>query len=111
MARKYQRISADCHLDMLWLPPDLFTSNASSKLRDLMPYVAENADGVKRRRRPGSPPRREEGHEGRRAQLLMAHDPNVAPDVGSALGGGQRDAAATAFPHLPGDRPRAAQAA
>ncbi len=48
MPRKYQRISADCHLDMLWLPPDLFTTNASSKMRDLMPYVAENADGVKR---------------------------------------------------------------
>jgi len=48
MARKYQRISADCHLDMLWLPPELFTQNASSKMRDLMPYVAENADGVKR---------------------------------------------------------------
>ena len=35
MARRYQRISADCHLDMLWLPPDLFKSNASSKLKDL----------------------------------------------------------------------------
>ena len=46
--QQYQRISADCHLDMLWLPPDLFTSNASSKLKDLMPYVAENSDGVKR---------------------------------------------------------------
>ena len=46
--QQYRRISADCHLDMLWLPPDLFTSNTSSKLRDLMPYVAENADGVKR---------------------------------------------------------------
>ena len=45
---QYRRISADCHLDMLWLPPDLFTTNASSKLRDLMPYVAENSDGVKR---------------------------------------------------------------
>src|SRR5256886_5691588 len=45
---QYRRISADCHLDMLWLPPELFTSNASSKLRDLMPYVAENSDGVKR---------------------------------------------------------------
>jgi predicted TIM-barrel fold metal-dependent hydrolase len=33
---------------MLWLPPELFTENASSKLRELMPYVAENADGVKR---------------------------------------------------------------
>src|SRR5436190_23862263 len=48
LAMRYQRISADCHLDMLWLPPDLFTTNASSKLRDLMPYVAENSDGVKR---------------------------------------------------------------
>ena len=45
---QYRRISADCHLDMLWLPPDLFTSNASSKLHDKMPYVAENSDGVKR---------------------------------------------------------------
>ena len=43
---RYQRISADCHLDMLWLPPDLFTSNASSKLRDLMPYVEKQADGT-----------------------------------------------------------------
>ena len=48
MARQYRRISADCHLDMLWLPPDLFTSNASSKLRDLMPYVEKGADGVER---------------------------------------------------------------
>jgi predicted TIM-barrel fold metal-dependent hydrolase len=48
MARQYRRISADCHLDMLWLPPDLFTSNASSKHRDKMPYVAEQADGVRR---------------------------------------------------------------
>ena len=23
---QYRRISADCHLDMIWLPPDLFTS-------------------------------------------------------------------------------------
>ncbi len=22
---QYRRISADCHLDMLWLPPELFT--------------------------------------------------------------------------------------
>lgn len=47
MARQYRRISADCHLDMLWLPPDLFTSNASSKHRDQMPYVAEQPDGTK----------------------------------------------------------------
>ena len=46
MARQYRRISADCHLDMLWLPPDLFTQNASSKLRDLMPFVEKQADGT-----------------------------------------------------------------
>ena len=64
-----------------------------------------------RGRRARSPPRRQDGHEGRRAVLLVAHDADVAPDVGSAMGGGQRDAAAAAFPHLPGDRPRAAQVA
>src|SRR3954451_7819450 len=47
MARQYRRISADCSLDMLWLPPDLFTSNASSKHKDQMPYVAEQPDGTK----------------------------------------------------------------
>ena len=26
---QYQRISADCHLDIIWLPPDLFTSQAA----------------------------------------------------------------------------------
>jgi predicted TIM-barrel fold metal-dependent hydrolase len=48
MARQYRRISADCHLDMIWLPPDLFTSNASSGLRDQMPFVKDQADGTKR---------------------------------------------------------------
>ena len=27
---QYKRISADCHIDMPWMPPDLFTSNASA---------------------------------------------------------------------------------
>jgi len=27
---RYTRISADCHIDMPWLPPDLFTANASA---------------------------------------------------------------------------------
>ena len=45
---QYQRISADCHLDMIWLPPDLFTANASSKLRDQMPYVEKRPDGTER---------------------------------------------------------------
>jgi hypothetical protein len=33
---------------MIWLPPDLFTANASSKLRDQMPFVAKQADGGER---------------------------------------------------------------
>src|SRR4029077_1129191 len=42
---QYKRISADCHLDMPWMPPDLFTSEASRELRDRMPYVADSPDG------------------------------------------------------------------
>ena len=36
---QYNRISADCHLDMIWLPHDLFTSEASAALKDQMPHV------------------------------------------------------------------------
>jgi predicted TIM-barrel fold metal-dependent hydrolase len=45
---QYKRISADCHLDMIWLPPDLFTSNAPKALKEQMPFVADQADGTKR---------------------------------------------------------------
>jgi len=48
MARQYRRISADCHLDMIWLPPDLFTSEAPRALKEQMPFVADQADGTKR---------------------------------------------------------------
>jgi predicted TIM-barrel fold metal-dependent hydrolase len=41
----YERISADCHLDLCWLPPDLFTSRATPALRDRMPYVTEGPKG------------------------------------------------------------------
>jgi predicted TIM-barrel fold metal-dependent hydrolase len=41
----YDRISADCHLDLCWLPPDLFTSRAAAALRDRMPYVTEGPKG------------------------------------------------------------------
>ena len=41
----YTRISADCHIDMPWMPPDLFTANASAALRDRMPYVTDGPDG------------------------------------------------------------------
>ena len=39
------RISADCHIDMPWIPPDLFTGNARASLRDRMPYVTEGPKG------------------------------------------------------------------
>ncbi|HEX3865005.1 MAG TPA: amidohydrolase family protein [Stellaceae bacterium] len=41
----YKRISADCHLDMPWMPPGLFTENAPRALKDRMPYVEEGPDG------------------------------------------------------------------
>ncbi|OGA25051.1 MAG: hypothetical protein A3I02_11365 [Betaproteobacteria bacterium RIFCSPLOWO2_02_FULL_67_26] len=42
---RYEVISADCHVDLCWLPPELFTENASSVLRERMPYVADGPDG------------------------------------------------------------------
>ncbi|MGD0103904.1 MAG: hypothetical protein ABSC06_07680, partial [Rhodopila sp.] len=42
---QYKRISADCHLDMPWMPPELFVSEASNELRDRMPYVTDGPDG------------------------------------------------------------------
>ncbi|HVQ75655.1 MAG TPA: amidohydrolase family protein [Candidatus Binatia bacterium] len=41
----YERISADCHIDLCWLPPDLFTANARPSLRDRMPYVIDGPKG------------------------------------------------------------------
>ena len=41
----YTRISADCHIDMPWLPPDLFTTNASAIMKDRMPRVVDGPEG------------------------------------------------------------------
>ncbi|PYN22737.1 MAG: hypothetical protein DMD76_18980 [Candidatus Rokuibacteriota bacterium] len=41
----YTRISADCHIDMPWIPTDLFTANASAAMRERMPYVTDGPDG------------------------------------------------------------------
>ena len=43
--RTYSRISADSHIDMPWMPNDLFTSNASAALKDRMPFVKDGPDG------------------------------------------------------------------
>ena len=42
---RYEMISADCHLDLCWLPPDLFTSKASAALQQRMPYTKEGPRG------------------------------------------------------------------
>jgi len=42
---RYTRISADSHIDLPWLPNDLFTSSASAAMKDRMPYVADGPDG------------------------------------------------------------------
>ena len=41
----YEMISADCHIDLCWLPPDLFVGNAPSAWKDRMPYVTEGPKG------------------------------------------------------------------
>src|SRR5437879_8301479 len=42
---RYQRISADCHIDLPMLAPDLFTANASAALKERMPFVKDGPDG------------------------------------------------------------------
>ena len=42
---KYDVISADSHLDLIWLPPDLFTANSSAAFKDRMPYVTDGPRG------------------------------------------------------------------
>ena len=42
---KYDVISADGHIDLVWLPPDLFTSQAPADMKDRMPFVGESSQG------------------------------------------------------------------
>ena len=44
---QYKRISADCHLDLPWLPPELFVSEATRELKERMPYVEDGPDGLR----------------------------------------------------------------
>jgi len=41
----YSCISADCHIDLCWLPHDLFVANASAALKERMPYVIQGPQG------------------------------------------------------------------
>ena len=42
---QYSTISADCHIDLPWLPPTLFLDNVSTQFKDRMPYVEQREDG------------------------------------------------------------------
>ncbi|HJU18967.1 MAG TPA: amidohydrolase family protein [Stellaceae bacterium] len=42
---KYEVISGDCHVDLVWLPPELFVENASAAMKERMPYVADGDTG------------------------------------------------------------------
>ena len=42
---KYDVISADCHIDLIWLPPISSTSNASAAMKERMPYVTDGERG------------------------------------------------------------------
>ena len=42
---EYHVISADCHIDLIWLPSELFVENASAAMKERMPYVRESENG------------------------------------------------------------------
>ncbi|HEV8597002.1 MAG TPA: amidohydrolase family protein, partial [Candidatus Dormibacteraeota bacterium] len=44
-AMRYEMISADCHLDLIWLPPTLFVDHASADMRERMPHVVDGPKG------------------------------------------------------------------
>ena len=45
---EYKIISGDSHIDMRWLPDDLFVSNAPAKWKDQVPRVVETNEGKRR---------------------------------------------------------------
>ena len=42
---QYEIISADCHIDLPWLPENLFREQARAGLKERMPYVAQTEKG------------------------------------------------------------------
>lgn len=42
---RYEIISADCHIDLPWLPENLFTDNARDDLKPRMPHVVQTERG------------------------------------------------------------------
>ena len=42
---EYNLVSADSHMDMSWLPGDLFEKNSPSHLKEVMPKVVDTENG------------------------------------------------------------------
>ena len=42
---EYNRISADGHIDLKWVPHDAFVSNAPAKWKEMVPQVVDTAEG------------------------------------------------------------------
>ena len=42
---EYNLVSGDSHVDMSWLPGNLFIENAPQSLKDRMPHVTETDEG------------------------------------------------------------------
>ena len=42
---EYKRISADCHIDLCWMPPNLFVDEATPAMKERMPFVTDGPDG------------------------------------------------------------------
>ena len=42
---EYNRISADSHVDLCWMPPTLFRDEATPVMKGRMPYVTDGKDG------------------------------------------------------------------
>ena len=42
---EYKRVSGDSHIDLSWLPGDLFIDNAPAHLKDEVPRVVDTEDG------------------------------------------------------------------
>lgn len=42
---RYRRISADCHLDLCWMPPEVFVSGATKAMKDRVPHVVDGPEG------------------------------------------------------------------
>ncbi len=99
---KYDVISADSHIDLIWLPPDLFTDNAAAAMKDRMPYVTDGPRGKEWVTKNGASFGLMNGMGSGGRLYEPGQDPSLGPDgLGRNLRGRQEG-------HPPHDRSRTA---